>query len=122
MSDPIRWLHLSDFHVGKDDWAQRRLFEKIIEHVADQKGKGFIPDVVFITGDIANAGQKSQYTEFHRGFFAPLQDALGARTDPERYTPSLEITTSIAARTLIWTARRQVLPVAICSIRTGRGS
>ena len=82
MSDPIRWLHLSDFHVGKDDWAQRRLFEKIIEHVADQKGKGFIPDLVFITGDIANAGQKSEYTEFRRGFLAPLLDALGGKDWP----------------------------------------
>jgi hypothetical protein len=82
MSDPIRWLHLSDFHVGKDDWAQWRLFEKIIEHVADQKGKGFIPDVVFITGDIANAGQKSEYAEFRSGFLAPLLDALGGKDWP----------------------------------------
>jgi hypothetical protein len=44
MSEPIRWLHLSDFHVGKDDWAQLRLFEKIIEHVADQKANGLIPE------------------------------------------------------------------------------
>lgn len=77
MHDPIRWLHLSDFHVGKDDWAQRRLFEKIIEHVADQNREGFIPDLVFITGDIANAGQKSEYSEFRSGFLAPLLDALG---------------------------------------------
>lgn len=82
MSDPIRWLHLSDFHVGKDEWAQWRLFEKIIEHAADQKGKGFIPGVVFITGDIANAGQESEYAEFRSGFLAPLLDALGGKDWP----------------------------------------
>ena len=54
MSTPIRWLHLSDFHVGKDDYAQKRLFEKILEHIAEREA----PDLVSVTGDIANNGQR----------------------------------------------------------------
>lgn len=75
-SDPIRYLHLSDFHVGKDAWAQRRLFDKIIGHVADQKKAGFIPDLIFITGDVANRGAKSEYETFRREFYTPLTDVL----------------------------------------------
>jgi hypothetical protein len=26
MNKTIRWLHLSDFHVGKDDYATRKMF------------------------------------------------------------------------------------------------
>ncbi|PPK73414.1 3',5'-cyclic AMP phosphodiesterase CpdA [Methylobacter tundripaludum] len=77
MDNPIRWLHLSDFHVGKDNYAQKRLFDKIIEHVKDQGSKGFVPDLVFITGDIANKGLKAEYETFRKGFIAPLQEVLG---------------------------------------------
>ncbi len=38
MADDLinRWLHLSDFHVGKDKYAQRRIFERIHEHVRER--------------------------------------------------------------------------------------
>jgi 3',5'-cyclic AMP phosphodiesterase CpdA len=52
----IRFLHLSDFHVGKDKWAQQRLFDKILKYVGILKDAGVPPDLVFLTGDIANHG------------------------------------------------------------------
>lgn len=77
MTNTIRWLHLSDFHVGKDNYAQLRLFDKLITHVEEQNQAGFLPDLVFITGDIANKGQKAEYESFRKDFFSPLQEALG---------------------------------------------
>ena len=77
MDKLIRWLHLSDFHVGKDGYAQKRLFEKVIEHVSNRVKNGFIPDLVFITGDIANKGLKTQYETFRKEFYNPLEEALG---------------------------------------------
>src|SRR5260221_9836732 len=76
MNDAIRWLHVSDFHVGKDPYAQRRLFHKILDHVSEQKKNEFIPDFVFITGDIANKGRKKEYAEFRSSFYSPLQQLL----------------------------------------------
>jgi predicted MPP superfamily phosphohydrolase len=74
---PIRWLHLSDFHVGKDNYGNRRLLEKIIEHVSTQAIAGFVPDLIFITGDVSNRGAKKEYETFRRDFYVPLVEALG---------------------------------------------
>jgi predicted MPP superfamily phosphohydrolase len=74
---PIRWLHLSDFHVGKDNYGQRRLFKYILDLVSARVDRGDIPDLVFITGDLANKGQLSEYEEFTDNFIYPLADILG---------------------------------------------
>lgn len=73
----IRWLHLSDFHVGKDDYASRKMFEYIIEHVQEQKARGFTPDFLFLTGDLANNGLQAEYEVFWLEFVDPLQTAIG---------------------------------------------
>lgn len=74
---PIRWLHLSDFHVGKDDYATRKMFDYILAHVRKRKSEGFIPDLLFITGDLANKGLASEYETFWLEFISPLQDEIG---------------------------------------------
>lgn len=79
MTHCIRWLHLSDFHIGANYYAQKRLFNKIIEHVAEQAKQGFVPDLVFITGDIANKGGNDEYQTFRKEFFQPLEEALGGK-------------------------------------------
>lgn len=76
----IRWLHLSDFHVGKDNYEQVRLFEKILEEIERRKDEGFVPDYVFLTGDIANKGAKKEYEMFRSGFLTPLQEMFGVET------------------------------------------
>lgn len=73
---PLRWLHLSDFHVGKDDYGQRRLFKYLLDHVRERIERGMGPDMVFITGDIANKGQPNQYEDFFDDFFDPLGSLL----------------------------------------------
>ena len=73
----VRWLHLSDFHVGKDAYAQRKLFAEIHDHIRTQLNGGFVPHFIFITGDLANKGKDEEYTEFLEVFLTPLVSALG---------------------------------------------
>lgn len=82
MASTIRWLHLSDFHVGKDSYEQERLFEAIVKEVGrfQKDEKPFVPDYVFITGDIANKGLKKEYETFRNDFLLPLEATLGAET------------------------------------------
>lgn len=77
MSHPIRWLHLSDFHVGKDDYATRKMFDYILAHVRKRKVEGFVPDLLFITGDLAQNGLAKEYETFWLEFVSPLQDEIG---------------------------------------------
>ncbi|NBH14440.1 hypothetical protein D3Z36_09690 [Lachnospiraceae bacterium] len=70
----LRWLHLSDFHIGQDNYAQMKLFKSIHKNMKEQKEKGFLPDMIFITGDIANKGKKEEYTIFADEFLLPIVD------------------------------------------------
>jgi len=77
MSDErFRWLHLSDFHVGKDQYGQCCLFKYILENVKNAVSAGKPPHAVFITGDIANSGEKSEYDTFFYEFLWPLHELL----------------------------------------------
>lgn len=81
MSSTIRWLHLSDFHVGKDLYEQKRLFAEILMEVDRWKTQNnFVPDYVFITGDIANKGLKKEYEAFRKEFLVPLQEKFDGNT------------------------------------------
>lgn len=73
----IRWLHLSDFHVGKDDYGNLILFKEILAHVRQRKEEGFVPDLIFITGDVAYQGKGSQYKVFVSDFLQPLYEIVG---------------------------------------------
>ncbi|OGU20467.1 MAG: hypothetical protein A2580_15365 [Hydrogenophilales bacterium RIFOXYD1_FULL_62_11] len=73
----IRWLHLSDFHVGKDDYATRKMFDYILAHVEKRKKEGFVPDLLFLTGDLANKGLVDEYVTFWLEFVSPLQELIG---------------------------------------------
>jgi hypothetical protein len=72
----FRWLHLSDFHVGKDEYGQSCLFKYILHNVQQAISDGKPPHAVFITGDIANSGKESEYETFLMDFLWPLQDLL----------------------------------------------
>ncbi len=76
--EPIRWLHLSDFHIGMDDYFQRKLFDEILKHVEQRISEGFGLDLVFITGDIADKGKSDQYDTFVSEFLSPLHKLMGA--------------------------------------------
>lgn len=76
MSQTIRWVHLSDFHFGRDEYGEEALAESILEHI---KGRpDGLPDLIFITGDLAFSGKSEEYTQFDEQFFQPLTNLLGA--------------------------------------------
>ena len=118
MSSTIRWLHLSDFHVGKDSYEQQRLFAEILGEVDRWKSeRNFVPDYVFITGDIANKGLKREYETFRKEFLVPLQNKFDAETviipvpgnhDVERpTTDTLDRTAPLAASSRFFDANRE---------------
>lgn len=76
----LKWLHLSDFHFGKkpeSTYQQPLVTRKLIEHVIAQSAKDGPPDVVFITGDIANSGLQSEYALFNDHVIFPLLAHFG---------------------------------------------
>ena len=76
-STDFTWLHLSDFHLGKDDYAQRRILEYILAEVDARIAAGGKPDFVFITGDLANKGRADEFELFDKEFLVPLLEKLG---------------------------------------------
>jgi hypothetical protein len=79
-SDKIRWLHLSDFHNGKDSFAQKQIFKYILKEVKAKLDAGVQPNFVFITGDIANKGINEEYKTFNESFLSPMQELLGSES------------------------------------------
>jgi hypothetical protein len=77
MSRTVRWLHLSDFHVGMDEYAGRKLFQYIHAHVKERRDAGFVPDLIFVSGDLANKGRAQEYNEFWWEFALPLLERVG---------------------------------------------
>nr|VFJ69982.1 MAG: Calcineurin-like phosphoesterase [Candidatus Kentron sp. FW] len=75
----IRWLHLSDFHTGKDDYGQLRLFDSILKHIDGRIAQHGKPDLVFITGDIAQSARAEQYDTFAEEFLLALADKVGEK-------------------------------------------
>jgi hypothetical protein len=73
----IKWLHLSDFHVGLDKYGQTQLFKYILNHIKERKDKQGNIDFVFITGDIAQSGLKQEYDIFAEEFILPLEEIVG---------------------------------------------
>ena len=53
------------------------MFDYILTHVRNRKLEGFVPDLLFITGDLANKGLASEYETFWLEFVSPLQDEIG---------------------------------------------
>lgn len=82
-TDRLRWLHLSDFHTGKDPFGQKMMFKHILEHIAEKIASGFAPDLIFLTGDIANKGNPTEYKTFTETFFRPLLATLSTSLGEE---------------------------------------
>lgn len=68
----VRWLHLTDLHIGKGDEAQQvailGLVDAINVALADEP-----VDAVFLTGDLAYSGAEREYKEFERIILEPLR-------------------------------------------------
>lgn len=73
----IQWLHLSDFHVGKDHYGERELFKSLIKHIKEKPKF----DLLFITGDIVNSGKESEYLSYCEAFLDPLLESIDKTFD-----------------------------------------
>ena len=74
----IRWVQLSDFHVGLDEHGERMLFISMLDDIKKRVNAGIGPDMVFIAGDLAHSGTQQQYENFFQDFYMPLSDLLGS--------------------------------------------
>lgn len=68
----IRWLHLTDLHVGKPGQAQGNAITSLVSSI-ERQASGNIFDLVLLTGDLAYSGKASEYLEFERLVIAPLR-------------------------------------------------
>ena len=68
----VTWLHISDLHVrGGDPYDRDVVLRALVKSVAEYRGRGRAPDVIFATGDIAHAGKPPEY-EIAGKFFDDL--------------------------------------------------
>ncbi|MFY0522819.1 metallophosphoesterase [Archangium gephyra] len=77
----LTWLHLSDVHFKADEhWEQSIVLNALKRDVLSAlESSGLLPDIVFVTGDIAHSGAREEYAQAHR-FFEEV--ARITRTDP----------------------------------------
>ncbi|CRN06144.1 Calcineurin-like phosphoesterase [Pseudomonas sp. URMO17WK12:I11] len=73
----LNWLHLSDFHFGKNAFQQELIASKILDQIESFRTNEASPDFIFITGDIANAGKPEEYEKFDEVVMKPLIQMLG---------------------------------------------
>lgn len=63
----VTWLHLSDLHFGRPDatdFDRMAVLRGFVEHVRELRDSGeWAPDLIFVTGDIANRGADEEYKQ-----------------------------------------------------------
>lgn len=68
----VSWLHLSDLHLGKDNYDEAVVIEKLLDDIQEQiKNNNIKLDFVFITGDLTFSGQKEEF-KFASEFISKL--------------------------------------------------
>ncbi|MBF0183173.1 MAG: metallophosphoesterase [Magnetococcales bacterium] len=79
-SQPLRWLHLSDLHLGSPGkevwWQTNEDFAVSIQSMVKQRGAA--PDLLLLTGDITHQGNPDGYSLF-KEFYERLCQWLGNR-------------------------------------------
>lgn len=77
----IRWLHLSDLHIGKDSLSQRNATASLVASIRAEVGAEKFK-FIFLTGDLAYSGKANEYAELERLVLQPLR-ALPQFSDAE---------------------------------------
>ena len=77
----MRWVHVSDFHTGKesDEYVETKAFERCLELIRTRLEEGWIPNVVFVTGDLSQSGRREEYERFRLKFHEPLVSLMKDR-------------------------------------------
>ena len=69
----MRWLHLSDIHVGRPDQTRSNAMRLLLRAIEDQAGGNEI-DLVLFTGDLAFSGRSEEYNTLNAELIEPLRD------------------------------------------------
>ena len=74
---PIRWLHVSDIHMRKNDaWSQDVVLKALCNYVEQQHAGGTSFDFILATGDLTFSGKAEEYA-LTANFFDALSAASG---------------------------------------------
>lgn len=77
----VRWLHISDFHIGEAETAQRQtVLSAMLKDISQRSAKGWHVDFVVVSGDLAFSGKGSEY-EIVAMFFDDLVAAADISSD-----------------------------------------
>jgi 3',5'-cyclic AMP phosphodiesterase CpdA len=78
--DPIRILHLSDFHFSdKKAWDSDPVMNALARHIGNEVTDGLKPDLVAITGDLAFSGKAEEYAAARKWLQKTLWPVLDGR-------------------------------------------
>lgn len=74
----LTWLHISDLHFEPTSTFDRRaVLAGLVKHTREERDEGrWVPDFIFVTGDIANRGADEEYKQAST-FFDDLLAATG---------------------------------------------
>lgn len=66
----LTWLHISDIHFGEEHIDEKKIvLGKLLDDIVSCRTKyNLRPDVIFLTGDLAWSGKRSQYDDVAKGF------------------------------------------------------
>lgn len=80
----IRWLHISDLHLGNEDLTSSCMRDDLISFLEQQDYKF---DYIFLTGDILTAGPDASFTQEMGDFLKKICEAAGVAYDRMYITP-----------------------------------
>jgi len=76
-SEPLCWLHLSDLHIASNDWQLDVVLSALLRDLPGLlERSGRKPQLLFVTGDVANRGRADEYDAARR-FFEALSGVTG---------------------------------------------
>jgi len=88
---PIRWLHLSDLHLGcRGEALWWQVNEELEASVRERAAELGMPDQILLTGDIAFRGAEAEYRQ-EDAFLAALRGWLREATGTDRAPPVVPV-------------------------------
>ncbi|MDA8137789.1 MAG: metallophosphoesterase [Desulfobacteraceae bacterium] len=78
MSQKTQILHISDLHLSsKTKQDQSSKLESLLDRVKEDRVRGFSPEIIAITGDLAFSGKEEEYNQHVKPFLNDLLSAVG---------------------------------------------
>ena len=69
----MRWLLLSDLHIGHDNEAQKVALMSLVADIQEQAGASSF-DMVMLAGDLAYSGKREEYETLAKTLIKPLRE------------------------------------------------